>query len=146
MGLSIVILAAGQGTRMRSDLPKVLQKLAGQPLLQHVVECSKALAADDVCVVYGHGGDAVREAFANGDVRWALQAEQLGTGHAVQCAMPSLGMFEGDVVILCGDTPLLSSEVLEALVADGAGGLPDELERIREKHELDHVRADIPTA
>ena len=88
MGLSTIILAAGQGTRMRSDLPKVLQLLAGRPLLGHVLDCAAALAADDVCVVYGHGGEAVKTAFADGSLRWALQAEQLGTGHALQQAMP----------------------------------------------------------
>ena len=79
MGLSTIILAAGQGTRMRSSQPKVLQPLAGRPLLAHVVECAAALAADDVCVVYGHGAEAVRNEFPGDSLRWALQAEQLGT-------------------------------------------------------------------
>ena len=85
---SIVILAAGQGKRMHSALPKVLQPLAGSPLLQHVVDCSRELGADDICIVYGHGGEQVRASFSGDDIRWALQAEQLGTGHAVQQAMP----------------------------------------------------------
>ncbi|MEO1204025.1 MAG: NTP transferase domain-containing protein, partial [Pseudomonadota bacterium] len=76
MALSILILAAGQGTRMRSDLPKVLHGLAGQPLLGHVIDCATRVAADDICVVYGHGAELVREAFADRDLRWALQAEQ----------------------------------------------------------------------
>ena len=75
MGLTIVILAAGQGMRMRSDLPKVLQPLAGRPLLAHVLEYSRGLGATDVCVVYGHGADAVQTAFAGQGLRWALQAE-----------------------------------------------------------------------
>ncbi|MDH3549860.1 MAG: NTP transferase domain-containing protein, partial [Gammaproteobacteria bacterium] len=74
MGLSTIILAAGQGTRMRSSLPKVLQPLAGRPLLAHVVECAAALEADDVCVVYGHGAEAVRNEFPGAALRWALQA------------------------------------------------------------------------
>ena len=72
MGLSTIILAAGQGTRMRSNLPKVLQPLAGRPLLAHVLDCSAALAADDVCIVYGHGAEAVRNEFPDESLRWAL--------------------------------------------------------------------------
>ena len=83
MGLSIIILAAGQGTRMRSELPKVLQPLAGEPLLGHVLNTAEQLEADDVCVVHGHGAEAVRQRFADRTLRWVLQAEQLGTGHAV---------------------------------------------------------------
>ncbi len=117
MGLSIIILAAGQGTRMRSDLPKVLQLLAGKPLLAHVLACSTALAADDVCVVYGHGGEAVQAALPDPAIRWALQAEQSGTGHAVQQAMP--GTPDGNrVLILAGDVPLLRPATLERLLAD----------------------------
>ncbi|MEX0708896.1 MAG: bifunctional UDP-N-acetylglucosamine diphosphorylase/glucosamine-1-phosphate N-acetyltransferase GlmU [Woeseia sp.] len=115
MAISIVILAAGQGTRMRSSLPKVLQLLAGRPLLRHVVECSKALGADDICVVYGHGGDAVRETFARDGLRWALQDEQLGTGHAAQQAMPETPD-ENQVLILAGDVPLLEPQTLTRLV------------------------------
>ena len=88
MGLSIIILAAGQGTRMRSELPKVLQPLAGRPLLGHVLETAIQLGAHDVCVVYGYGGDAVPSRIRRRvKIRWTLQAEQLGTGHAVQQAM-----------------------------------------------------------
>ncbi len=76
MGLTIVILAAGQGMRMRSDLPKVLQPLAGRPLLAHVLDCSRALGGDDVCIVYGHGAEKVQAAFEGQGLRWALQAEQ----------------------------------------------------------------------
>jgi len=113
--LSIVILAAGQGKRMRSALPKVLQPLAGRPMLAHVVETARALGADDVCVVYGHGGDAVREAFAGEPIRWALQAEQLGTGHAVKQAMP--GTPEANrVLILAGDVPLITAATLDRLL------------------------------
>ncbi len=115
LAISIVILAAGQGTRMRSSLPKVLQLLAGRPLLRHVVECSKALGADDICVVYGHAGDAVREAFAGDGLRWALQDKQLGTGHAAQQAMPETPD-ENQVLILAGDVPLLKPQTLTRLI------------------------------
>ena len=115
MGLSIIILAAGQGTRMRSDLPKVLQPLAGRPLLSHVLDCCKALSADDICVVYGHGADAVQSVFADEPLRWALQAEQLGTGHAMQKAMPETPD-QNRVLVLFGDVPLLMPETLSILL------------------------------
>ena len=115
MSTSIVILAAGQGKRMKSAKPKVLQPLAGQPLLAHVVDCARAVGADDVCVVYGHGGDEVREAFADAGLRWALQAEQLGTGHAVLQAMPETPD-NHRVVVLFGDVPLLTSDTIEKLL------------------------------
>ena len=115
MGLSTIILAAGQGTRMRSSLPKVLQLLAGRPLLAHVVECAAALEADDVCVVYGHGAEAVRNEFPGAALRWALQAEQLGTGHAVQQAMPETPD-KNRVLILFGDVPLLTPGTCQRLL------------------------------
>ncbi len=116
MGLSIIILAAGQGTRMRSDLPKVLQPLAGKPLLAHVLATAEALAADDVCVVYGHGGDTVKAACPDARLRWALQAKQLGTGHAVQQAMPDTPE-KNRVLILAGDVPLLTPNTLARLIS-----------------------------
>ena len=115
MELSIIILAAGQGTRMHSALPKVLQPLAGRPLLQHVVDCSKAAGASDICVVYGFGGDAVREAFSGQGLRWALQNEQLGTGHAVQQGMPETPQ-QNRVLVLFGDVPLLRPATLRRLI------------------------------
>jgi ATP synthase F1 epsilon subunit len=90
MPLSVVILAAGQGKRMNSDLPKVLQPLAGQPLLQHVIRTARALNPANIYVVYGHGGAQVRAAFDHEEVDWVLQAEQLGTGHAVMQAMSAI--------------------------------------------------------
>ncbi len=102
---------------MRSALPKVLQPLAGRPLLAHVLDCAAALSADDVCVVYGHGGDTVRNAFAGGSLRWAQQAEQLGTGHAVQQAMPDTP--DGNrVLVLFGDVPLLTAATCQRLVEE----------------------------
>jgi len=115
MSLSIVILAAGQGTRMRSDLPKVLQPLAGRPLLGHVVDYSRAIGADDVCVVYGHGAELVQSTFAGQGLRWALQAEQHGTGHAVIQAMPDTPD-ANRVLILYGDVPLLTPATLHRLL------------------------------
>jgi bifunctional UDP-N-acetylglucosamine pyrophosphorylase/glucosamine-1-phosphate N-acetyltransferase len=117
LGLSTIILAAGQGTRMRSNLPKVLQPLAGRPLLAHVLDCSAALAADDVCIVYGHGAEAVRNEFPDDSLRWALQAEQLGTGHAVQQAMPETPD-DNRVLILFGDVPLLTSATCQRLLEE----------------------------
>jgi bifunctional UDP-N-acetylglucosamine pyrophosphorylase/glucosamine-1-phosphate N-acetyltransferase len=115
LGLSVVILAAGQGTRMRSKLPKVLQPLAGRPLLAHVLDTAAELSADDVCVVYGHGGEAVREALPRDGVRWALQAEQLGTGHALQQAMPETPD-ANRVLVLFGDVPLLTAGTCRRLL------------------------------
>ncbi len=121
MGLSTIILAAGQGTRMRSDLPKVLQPLAGRPLLGHVLDCAAALGTDDVCVVYGHGGEAVRAAFGGHEVRWTLQAEQLGTGHAVQQAMPNTPA-GNRVLVLFGDVPLLTPGTCRRLIESTPDG------------------------
>ena len=116
MSLSTIILAAGQGTRMRSDLPKVLQALAGRALLAHVIDCSHAIGADDICVVYGHGADMVQAAFEGEEIRWALQAEQNGTGHAVMQAMPGTPD-ENRVLILFGDVPLLLPRTLQQMMA-----------------------------
>ena len=121
MGLSTIILAAGQGKRMRSELPKVLQPLAGRPLLGHVLDCAASLQADDVCVVYGHGGEVVRSAFGDDSLRWALQAEQLGTGHAVQQAMSGTPD-DNRVLILFGDVPLLTPVTCERLLDETPPG------------------------
>lgn len=100
---------------MRSARPKVLQPLASRPLLSHVVDVSKALGADDICVVYGHGGDEVKAAFADADLRWAEQAEQLGTGHAVMQAMPETPD-DHRVLVLFGDVPLTRRQTLQRLI------------------------------
>jgi bifunctional UDP-N-acetylglucosamine pyrophosphorylase/glucosamine-1-phosphate N-acetyltransferase len=100
---------------MRSELPKVLQPLAGRPLLAHVLDCAHDLGASDVCVVYGHGAEAVRAAFPSADIRWALQAQQLGTGHAMLQAMP--GTPEANrVLVLFGDVPLLTANTLRSML------------------------------
>jgi bifunctional UDP-N-acetylglucosamine pyrophosphorylase/glucosamine-1-phosphate N-acetyltransferase len=102
---------------MKSDLPKVLQPLAGKPLLRHVIDTAHQLQPESLHVVYGHGGERVREALATARVSsWCLQAEQLGTGHAVQQALPALR--DSDLVlILYGDVPLVSADTLRSLVA-----------------------------
>src|SRR5690554_6752210 len=114
MPLSIVILAAGQGKRMKSDLPKVLQPLAGRPILSHVLQAAKSLQADAIHVVYGHGGEQVRTALAAEPVNWVLQAEQLGTGHAVAQAVPAIPDVH-QVLILYGDVPLVRADTLRRL-------------------------------
>src|SRR6185369_1319473 len=116
MKLAVVILAAGQGKRMKSDLPKVLQPLAGQPLLRHVVSRARRLSPSSIHVVYGHGGDQVRAAFEGEALKWALQAEQLGTGHALMQAMPNVADDEL-VLVLYGDVPLIDVDTLRRLIA-----------------------------
>ena len=121
MALSVVILAAGQGTRMKSVLPKVLQPLAGRPMLGHVLETAARLDAGSTHVVYGFGGERVIEAFPGLDVNWVLQAEQLGTGHAVAQAIPHIAD-EDIVLVLCGDVPLIRAESLQPLVEAARAG------------------------
>jgi bifunctional UDP-N-acetylglucosamine pyrophosphorylase/glucosamine-1-phosphate N-acetyltransferase len=118
MPLDVIVLAAGQGKRMRSELPKVLHPLAGRPLLAHVLETARALAPRKTIVVHGHGAEQVRAAFAGHDVEWVLQAEQLGTGDAVRQALPRLAG-DGEVLILYGDVPLVRPASLQRL-ADAA--------------------------
>ena len=114
--LHVVILAAGEGKRMKSALPKVLQPVGGRPMLAHVIDTARALAPAGIHVVYGHGGEAVRAAFAGqDDLSWYEQAERLGTGHAVQQALP--GIPEAvDVLVLYGDVPLTRPESLRRLL------------------------------
>jgi bifunctional UDP-N-acetylglucosamine pyrophosphorylase/glucosamine-1-phosphate N-acetyltransferase len=114
MPLSVVILAAGQGKRMASDLPKVLQPLAGRPLLAHVIDTARSLNPAAIHVVYGHGGECVREAFPDAGIHWTLQAEQLGTGHAVLQAMPAIPD-DHTVLVLYGDVPLVRAVTLSDL-------------------------------
>jgi bifunctional UDP-N-acetylglucosamine pyrophosphorylase/glucosamine-1-phosphate N-acetyltransferase len=114
--LSIIILAAGEGKRMKSALPKVLQPLAGQPLLAHVIDTARSLDPAAIHVVYGHGGERVRDALAKEPVDWTLQAQQLGTGHAVLQAIPKVPD-DHVALILYGDVPLLGRETLLGLLA-----------------------------
>ncbi|RGP53397.1 bifunctional UDP-N-acetylglucosamine diphosphorylase/glucosamine-1-phosphate N-acetyltransferase GlmU [Pseudomonas abyssi] len=114
MNLHVVILAAGQGTRMRSKLPKVLHPVAGKPMLGHVIDCARSLSPTRIHVVIGHGAELVRERLAAEDIHWVLQTEQLGTGHAVAQALPGT---EGadQVLVLYGDVPLLRVDTLQQL-------------------------------
>ena len=119
--LEILILAAGKGTRMRSDLPKVLHRLAGKPLLGHVVDTAHALGAVQTCVVYGFGGEAVPQALADDKLTFVLQAEQHGTGHAVKQALPKLAD-DSMTLVLYGDVPLTHTATLKPLVAAAQTG------------------------
>lgn len=117
-----VILAAGEGKRMKSDLPKVLHPIAGRPLVEHVIDTARRADFGRIVVVVGHGRERVREALANAGVDFAVQAEQLGTGHAVEQAAPALEGFEGQVAVLCGDVPLLTTTTLSALIGQHEAG------------------------
>jgi bifunctional UDP-N-acetylglucosamine pyrophosphorylase/glucosamine-1-phosphate N-acetyltransferase len=121
MGMEIIILAAGQGTRMRSALPKVLHPLGGAALLQHVIATARALQAEAIHVVYGHGGNQVRATLADAAVHWVEQPEQLGTGHAVAQALPAINDAQ-TVLILYGDVPLISADTLRSLAAPASRG------------------------
>lgn len=112
--MSVVILAAGKGTRMYSDLPKVLHTLAGKPMVQHVIDAATGLGARHIHLVYGHGGDRLKATLSEPSLNWVLQAEQLGTGHAMQQAAPAFADDE-DILMLYGDVPLISQETLQRL-------------------------------
>lgn len=114
--LSVVVLAAGQGTRMKSNLPKVLHTIAGLPLVEHVIKDALELKASGIHVVYGHGGEQVQHALSPYDLAWAEQAEQLGTGHAVEQALPAIPD-DHLVLLLYGDVPLITVSTLQRLIA-----------------------------
>ena len=114
--LHVVILAAGEGKRMKSALPKVLQKIAGQPMLGHVIATARALRPAGIHVVYGHHGERVRDAFADQrDLHWSEQAQRLGTGHALQQAMPDVPQ-DARILVLYGDVPLITADTLQRLL------------------------------
>lgn len=116
MNIEVVVLAAGQGSRMKSDLPKVLHPIAGKPMLAHVLDAARVVNAQALHVVIGHGADQVESKFeGQDDIQWAMQTEQLGTGHAVKMALPNLKA-DGVTLILYGDVPLIQSNTLQALV------------------------------
>ena len=115
MNLEIIILAAGQGTRMKSPLPKVLHPVAGQPMLQHVVNVARGLKPSAIHVVVGHGAQDVKDAMGSEQLQWVVQEQQLGTGHAVLQAMPGVDA-SSTVLVLYGDVPLIRLETLQALV------------------------------
>ena len=122
MAIEILVLAAGLGKRMRSSLPKVLHPLAGRPLLAHVLDTARELAPRKIIVVHGHGADQVKESLAGKDIEWALQAEQLGTAHAVMQAMPRVSA-DADVLLLYGDVPLVRAATLRRLLEAARDGL-----------------------
>jgi len=117
--VAAVILAAGLGTRMKSDLAKVLHPILGKPMISYVLETAYEVAADNIVVVVGHQADEVKRICSQTPgIGFALQEQQLGTGHAVQCAMPGLAEEVDDVLILCGDVPLLKAETVKQLLYD----------------------------
>jgi UDP-N-acetylglucosamine diphosphorylase/glucosamine-1-phosphate N-acetyltransferase len=117
--LAVVILAAGLGTRMKSKKAKVLHALLGRPMISYVVDTARVVAGDNVVLVVGHQADEVRAIVAQqAEVRYAFQAEQLGTGHAAMCALSELPDNVNHVVVLCGDVPLLRRETLQRFVHD----------------------------
>ncbi|MGL4268426.1 MAG: bifunctional UDP-N-acetylglucosamine diphosphorylase/glucosamine-1-phosphate N-acetyltransferase GlmU [Plesiomonas sp.] len=128
---SVVILAAGKGTRMHSDLPKVLHPIAGKPMVSHVIDTARSIGAENIHLIYGHGGDQLQARLTGDDLNWVIQAEQLGTGHAMQQAAPH---FADDEVILMlyGDVPLISANTLKRLLqakpVDGIGLLTAKLD------------------
>src|SRR5688572_1390880 len=123
MSLDVIVLAAGLGKRMRSDLPKVLHSLAGKSLLAHVLDTARSLGPRRIFVVHGHGAEKVRAAFADDPaIEWVLQAEQLGTGHAVLQALPRVAP-DSKVLVLNGDVPLARTDTLRALAAAAGKGL-----------------------
>lgn len=115
MSIDIVILAAGQGTRMNSAMPKVLHPIAGKPMLQHVIDAACEFGDVNICVVIGHGADQVRETITADSIQWVFQEKQLGTGHAVQQALPYLRK-DSTVLVLYGDVPLVNVSTLKQLV------------------------------
>ncbi len=119
--MNIVILAAGQGTRMRSALPKVLHPIAGKPMLAHVLDTARTLNPTKICVVYGHGGEAVPDKIGRDHIAWAKQEPQLGTGHAVMQALPHLDS-AGVTMILYGDVPLTKTSTLQPLIPSASAG------------------------
>ena len=116
MALSVIILAAGKGTRMKSSLPKVLHKIAHKPMVEHIIDNVYELGCDNINLVYGHGGNLLKAALAQHNVNWCLQAEQLGTGHAVMQAVNNVNDSD-DVLIVVGDAPLISATTLKNLVS-----------------------------
>ena len=118
-GLEVCILAAGFGTRMRSSIPKVMQSLAGRPLLGHLFNSVEKLNPEKIHVVVGPEIDSVRQSFPSQNINWVTQAERLGTGHAVMQALPHLGK-DVRLLILLGDAPLISTNTMQELISSDA--------------------------
>ena len=117
MNIASLILAAGKGTRMKSKLPKVLHKVGGKAMVERVLETVQSLGTDKDVVIVGFGGNAVQD-YLEGRAEFVRQEEQNGTGHAVKMAQPVLGDYDGTILLLCGDTPLVTKESLEALLEE----------------------------
>jgi bifunctional UDP-N-acetylglucosamine pyrophosphorylase/glucosamine-1-phosphate N-acetyltransferase len=115
--LGVIILAAGQGTRMKSAVPKVLHQIGGSALFLHVLKIARVFQPNRVAIVVGHGADEVRQAYVGCDVHWVMQEKQLGTGHAVLTARQDFSDFDGDLLILSGDVPLIPERVIERMLA-----------------------------
>lgn len=120
-----LVLAAGKGTRMYSDLAKVLHPICGRPMLSYALTTLQKLGLARVLVVVGHQAERIKKVHADAQVEWVLQAEQLGTAHAVQCALPHLTDFAGSVLICCGDTPLLTADTLRMFQREHVNGNAD---------------------
>jgi bifunctional UDP-N-acetylglucosamine pyrophosphorylase / glucosamine-1-phosphate N-acetyltransferase len=114
--IGVIVLAAGEGKRMKSGLPKVMHSLGGKPLFLHVLTTAQRLKPSRVTIVIGYGAEMLKRAYGNGAITWAIQKEQLGTGHAVLCARDSFREFAGDILILSGDVPLISERTIEAMI------------------------------
>jgi UDP-N-acetylglucosamine diphosphorylase/glucosamine-1-phosphate N-acetyltransferase len=115
--LATIILAAGKGTRMRSDLAKVLHPVCGQPMIYYSVDLARKIGSAIIALVVGHQAEVIREKLKDNDLIYVLQHEQLGTGHAVLQARDAFRHFEGDILILCGDVPLLLVKTIESLIS-----------------------------
>jgi bifunctional UDP-N-acetylglucosamine pyrophosphorylase/glucosamine-1-phosphate N-acetyltransferase len=150
MALSVVILAAGKGTRMRSSLPKVLHPIAHKPMVGHVIDAAKALNPGAIHLVYGFGGDQLKQRIDSPELSWVLQSEQLGTGHAVKQAMPAINDSD-DVLVLYADVPLIAIATLQKLIAvkpaNGIGLLTVDLQQptgygriLRQNNEIVGIR------
>jgi bifunctional UDP-N-acetylglucosamine pyrophosphorylase/glucosamine-1-phosphate N-acetyltransferase len=119
--IGVIVLAAGQGTRMKSDIPKVLHRLGGTPLFLHALRAAQQLEPSRIAVIVGHGATAVQQAYAGDDLSWVIQEKQLGTAHAVLCAKPTFLGFTGNILILSGDVPLIHENTLKRLVDQHRG-------------------------
>lgn len=146
MSLSVVILAAGKGTRMRSTLPKVLHKIADKPMVQHVIDTVEGIGAENVHLIYGHGGEQLLEKVDGAHLNWVMQSEQLGTGHAMQIAQPHFKKNE-KILMVYGDVPLLSAQTLQRLIAaqpsEGIGLLTVELDNPTGYGRIERAAGDV---
>lgn len=146
MSLSVVILAAGKGTRMCSRLPKVLHKIADKPMVQHVIDTVKGIGSENIHLIYGHGGDTMKERISERRLNWIKQSEQLGTGHAMQMALPHFKETE-KILMVYGDVPLLSAKTLQKLIdvqpEGGIGLLTIEIENPMGYGRIERADGDV---